>query len=185
MIAVASPKMLGEALARGYDAAPRRWRAIDRDALAALYRLHGPAVHRRARVILRDDDEARDVMQEVFTRLVAHHAKLRGDVPVLHWLYRVTTNVSLARLRRKRTHPVVVDPDALARLASGSEAQQVDRMAALAMLGRLRPLAREIAVYYYLDRMTMEEIGAVMGRSRKTVGRQLAIIQRQAQAMLS
>lgn len=142
-------------------------------------------MHRRALALLRDDDAARDVMQEVFAQLVAHHHRLRGEVPVLHWLYRVTTNQCLKRLRRRRTHPIASDPSALAHLAAGSEAQQVDRTAVLIMLDRLRNPAREIAIYYFLDRMTMDEIGAVMGRSRKTISRHLAVIRRKARRMLS
>lgn len=173
-----------------YDAPPRtirggRGHAIDRDALAELYRLHGAAVYRRARALLRDDEEARDVMQETFARLLANHRRLRGEAPVLHWLYRVSTNLSLKRLRKQKTHPIAPDPTALERIASGSEAQQVDRLAVVALLAQLRPAARAIAVYYYLDRMTMAEIGEVTGQSRKTVGRHLARIQTRARALLS
>ncbi len=149
-----------------------------------MYVQHGPAVHRRALALLRDADEARDVMQDVFAKLVAHHHRLRGDVPVLHWLYRVTTNTCLKRLRRRRTHPLA-DPEALHALAGGGETQVVDRSAVLTMLSRLGPMAQEIAVYYYLDQMTMEEVGQMVGRSRKTVGRKVAEIQRRARAMLS
>lgn len=142
-------------------------------------------MHRRARALLRDDDEARDVMQEAFTRLVAHHDRLRGDVPVLHWLYRVTTNLSLKRIRQRRTHPVVSDPSAVERIARGDEASQVDRAAVVDLLTRLDETSARIAVYYYLDRMTMDEVADVMGRSRKTVSRHLARIRERARRMLS
>ncbi|MGK0362657.1 MAG: RNA polymerase sigma-70 factor (ECF subfamily) [Bradymonadia bacterium] len=135
--------------------------------------------------MLRDRDEAEDVMQEVFARLVAQHHRLRGDVPVLHWLYRVTTQLSLTRLRKQKTHPVVADPDAMSRLATGSEDQVVNRRAVLALLERLRSPGREFAVYYFLDRMTMDEIAEMTGTSRKTVSRHLKRVRARAQALFA
>jgi RNA polymerase sigma-70 factor, ECF subfamily len=123
-------------------------------------------------------------MQEVFTRLVAHRGALRGDAPVLHWLYRVTTNHCLDQLRRRKTHPVVEDPEAMNRIARGDEAQAVNRTAVLALLAALRAGDRDIAIYYYLDRMTTEEVAQVAGCSRKTVTRRLARIQKRARVLL-
>lgn len=133
--------------------------------------------------LLRDEDEAHDAMQQVFAQLVAHHQRVRG--PVLHWLYRVTTNTCLKRIRQRKTHPVVADPVALEQLAAGGEQQAVDRLAVLALLGRLGRIERQVAVYYFVDRMTTEEVGAMIGRSRKTVERKLAVIRERAQAVLS
>src|SRR5215468_5356022 len=71
---------------------------MDRDLLDRLYRDHGPAVLRRARQILQNEEAARDALQEIFLSLA-------GDKPFEHragttaWFYTTTTHYCLNRLR--------------------------------------------------------------------------------------
>lgn len=163
----------------------REGAAIDRDTLADLYTRYGPAVFRRARVILRDEDEARDAMQEVFTRVLEKHATFRAEAPLLAWMYRITTNLCLNRLRQRRAHPVVEDPAAVDALARGDEATHVDGATVAALLDRTDALTQQIAVYYYVDEMTMDEVAEMVGYSRKTVGKKLERFRHRARALLA
>lgn len=140
-------------------------------------------VYRRARHLLQSEDEARDAMQEVFVRVASSKDSFRGDAPLLHWMYRITTNLCLNRLRRRRTHPVVQDPEAVRRLVDGTGSPE-DRQAVLQILGRADSLTQRIAVHYYLDGMKMEEVADVVGYSRKTVGKKLAAFRAGALAQL-
>jgi len=84
------------------------------------------AAHRRAalrvvRRILRDDDEAEDVVQEVLLRLHTHGVRFDGRAAYATWLHRVLVNSSLnalrARARRARLEsplPVPSDPEEVA-----------------------------------------------------------------------
>src|SRR4051794_5745673 len=81
--------------------------AIDRGELEALYRTYGALVKRRARGILGDDHEAQDAMQEVFVRVIGAMGEFRRQSQPSTWLYRITTNLCLNRLRdgrRRRDH---------------------------------------------------------------------------------
>ena len=68
----------------------------------ALYQKYGPMVLRRCRRILGDDDEALDVMQEVFVRVWTHRETLDVTYPS-SLLFRIATNLSLNRLRTPET----------------------------------------------------------------------------------
>jgi len=140
-------------------------------------------VHRRARHLLGTDEEARDAMQEVFVRVIASHASFRGEVPALHWIYRITTNLCLHRLRKRKTHPVVKDPDAALRLI-GEDGAPVDRLIVLQLLSRMDELTQQIAIYHYVDGMKMEEVAEVVGYSRKTVGKKLEAFREKARKIL-
>lgn len=106
-------------------------------------------------------------------RVVERADGYRGEAPILHWMYRITTNLCLNRLRQRRAHPVVGDPEAVARLVAGSAPDVVDRHTVIALLSLVDPLSQEIAVHYYVDEMSMEEVAALVGRSRKTVSKKL------------
>lgn len=125
-------------------------------------------------------------MQEVFLRLVKSGRAPNQKAPLLHWMYRVTTNLCLNRLRKRRTHPVVFDPEVLRRLVSPEDAEgrQVDRQAVFHVMSRCDELTQQVAVHYFLDEMNMEEVARVVGRSRKTVSRKLALFERRARKLL-
>lgn len=136
-------------------------------------------VHRRARTLLGTDEEARDAMQEVFVRILSAHSEFRGDAPILHWIYRITTHVCLDRLRKRKTHPIVSDPEAVAQLLA-TPGDPVDRRAILQVLARTDRTTQEIAVHYYLDGLPMEEVAGLVGLSRKTVGKKLEAFKKRA-----
>ncbi|MBT3989679.1 MAG: RNA polymerase sigma factor [Rhodospirillaceae bacterium] len=57
--------------------------------------------------MLGDRSEAEDVAQEAFLRLWRNLDKWRAEAPVIHWLQRVTYNLCIDRLRKKK--PVNID----------------------------------------------------------------------------
>lgn len=116
-------------------------------------------------------------------RLVAAKDAGDADEQRLKWLYRVTTNLCLNRLRKRRTHPVVTDPDAVRRLAAGDRSEE-DRQTVLQILGRTDLLSQRIAVHYYLDGMKMEEVAEMVGYSRKTVSKKLSAFRAHAARQL-
>ncbi len=148
-----------------------------------MYRDYGPVVHRRARVLLGNDEEAKDAMQEVFVRVLAEHTTFRNDAPLLHWMYRITTNVCLDRLRKRRTHPTISDPEAVERLIAETHTEE-DRRAIIQVLGRMDATTQTLAVHHYVDGMKMEEVAELVGLSRKTVGKKLASFREKAKKLL-
>lgn len=157
---------------------------ITKGELATYYERYGPVVYRRARQLLGSDDEAKEAMQEVFLRVVASAAEFRNGSTPLTWMYRITTNFCINRMRQRRAHPVLADPAALDALAHGSEAGMVDRTAVLEVLSEVTDEVRRIAIHYYLDEMSMEEVATTVGASRNTVSKKLERFRRRALAML-
>lgn len=72
-------------------------------AFQAIMRRHNRRLYRVARGILRDDNEAEDVVQEAYVRAYTHLAEFRGDAKLSTWLTRIVMNEALGRLRRQRT----------------------------------------------------------------------------------
>lgn len=141
--------------------------------LDALYRSHGPAVLRRARQLLGNEDEAREVLQDVFTSLIVRPEQFEGRSSPMTFLYRMTTNCALGRLRQSRTR---------GRLLAAHQASEGEpRASGPEVLVQLRhwfaslpdELA-DVAVYYHLDDMTQDEIAEMLGCSRQRVGKLLA-----------
>lgn len=117
-------------------------------------------------------------------RVAAEYDQFRGEAPILRWIYRITTNLCLNRIRERRTHPVVGDSDAILSRVEGRSADGVDRTTVIEILRRMDALTQRIAVYYYIDEMNMDEVAETVGCSRKTVGRKLERFRKKARAMV-
>lgn len=144
--------------------------------LEELYRRHAHVVLRRAAQLLGSQEEAKDVLHDLFLELSMEPNAVRGGT-VTGWLYARTTYTCLDRLRRAaRRHALAT------RQLPLTSAPSADELVALRQLfSQLPPELSEIAVYHYLDGMTHEEIAALLGCSRRHIGNQLERIADRAQ----
>jgi RNA polymerase sigma-70 factor (ECF subfamily) len=137
-----------------------------------LYSLYGTMVLRRARAMLGDEQSARDATQEIFVRVLRSWGEFRAESSPVTWLYRATTNHCLNCLRDGARHSAALDE--LGHFGVESVPAGLDeRLTLRAVLDRVPAMLREIAVYYYLDQLSHEEIARLTGTSRRTVGNRL------------
>ena len=77
------------------------------EAFECLFRRYSDRVYGIALGMLRNDAEAQDVVQETFLSAFNKLDSFRQESPFRGWLFRIATNASLMRLRRKRRRPEV------------------------------------------------------------------------------
>lgn len=133
-----------------------------------LYRTYGSLVKRRAQGILRDEQEALDVMQEVFVRVVKNIEAFRKDASPATWLYRITTNLCLNRIRdgkRRQDKHEHFGLEAPTKVGAG----HTERLAIIRMLERVPPKLAQPALYYFLDGLSHREVAELLGLPRRTV----------------
>jgi RNA polymerase sigma-70 factor (ECF subfamily) len=112
-----------------------RARAGDEGALDQLYRRHRDELVRHALRLLQDEAEARDVVQEAFARALEALPRTRPRLRFRAWIYRITTNLCLRQLHRRRRW---VPGDCAARQRDpGQDPEQASRRAQrVALLSR-------------------------------------------------
>ena len=74
-----------------------------------LMRRYNERVYRAARAIVRDEQEAEDVMQQTYLNAFAHLRQFNGSSQFSTWLTRIAINESLARVRRQGRYEVFDD----------------------------------------------------------------------------
>ena len=84
--------------------------------VADFYVKYGPMVFRRCKYILRDEEKAKDAMQEVFVLLLNHQERLSGDYPS-SLLYRMATNYCLNLIRSQKRKKEELNNDLLETIA--------------------------------------------------------------------
>src|ERR1041384_1674614 len=84
------------------DVTVARARAGDLDALEALFRAFETPVYNFARRILRNSEDAEDVLQETFLEVVRSIGRYRGDGSLWGWIRQIAASKALMRIRREK-----------------------------------------------------------------------------------
>jgi len=71
----------------------------DQRAFAQLVEKYEARVYNLARKMMRDPQDAEDVLQETFLSVFRHLNDFHGDSSFSTWLYRIATNAALMKLR--------------------------------------------------------------------------------------
>ena len=143
---------------------------LDAAAVDSLYRVHGHAVLRRARRILGSEDEARDVVQEIFTGMLDGKTTFRGDSAVTTWLYSATTHGCLNRLRNDKTRARLLAAENAGKTEAAAGTDAESALLLRQLLARVPANLADVAILHYVDEMTHDEIAEVLGCSRRHVG---------------
>ena len=138
------------------------------------YRRFAPVVQRRALSIVGDESEAQDIVHDVFVTAISKRAIVAGQGSVLAWLYTATTRRALNRLRDSRNRTHLLGLAAAAGADSAPRPTQETAHFARALLDSLPDELVEIAIYYWGDEMTQQEIADLLGCARRTVSHRLA-----------
>jgi RNA polymerase sigma-70 factor, ECF subfamily len=77
----------------------------DQHAFVELCRRYRPSLKRRIRRIVRNLEDAEDILQETLMSAFRHLAGFRGKCCFRTWIMTIATNYSLMLLRKRRNHP--------------------------------------------------------------------------------
>ncbi len=153
--------------AREIRLAIARTKTGDRDALRFLYVRFSDNVYGYICSIVRDEQEAEDLTQHVFMKLMTVITQYKDcGVPFSGWLLRMARNVALDHLRRRRPTPTeeVFGPDD--HIDPESQDRARDLHAALATLPDEQ---RDVMVMRHVVGLSPPEIAEQMGRTESSI----------------
>ena len=128
-----------------------------------------------------DADEVADLFQEVLVKLWNGYESFQGKSDIKTWIYRVTLNTCITIDRKKRRNKKAelsmdVDYFDTQKQSTAQVRMLHDRIA------RLQPLDRAI-ILLWLEQISYDEIGEIVGISAKNVSVRLARIRVQLKNM--
>lgn len=125
-----------------------------------------------------DKEEVADLFQEILINLWKGSGKFRGDAALNSWIYKVSLNtcISYDRAKRRRIHagPLSLDIDLFE-----------DRDERARQAGKLRERISKLGLFdraivlLWLENLSYEEIGEIVGISAKNVSVRLVRIKEQ------
>lgn len=127
-------------------------------------------------------EEVADLFQEILINLWKGFQQFRGDSNVRTWVYRVSLNTCISSERKKSrkvdTLPLTMDIDLFS--DSDEDTKQVQMLRD--RINKLGPFDRAI-VLLWLENLSYDEIGAIVGISAKNVSVRLVRIKEQLKKM--
>ena len=129
------------------------WAATTPASIDDEYTVTAQRYHRRfcsvAYRILRDPDEAEDVVQEAHMRALAHLDQFQGRAALSTWVMQIVTNEALIRLRR-RVPSVELDSLTLRSESSDPEEEVAGRQLRALILAGIRTLPEPYRTAFYI-----------------------------------
>jgi RNA polymerase sigma-70 factor (ECF subfamily) len=157
-----------------------RLKAGEQEALEAIFNLYSAKLYNVAHRILGDIADTEEVIQDVFWTAYRKAKTFRGNSQFSTWLYRLTINAALGRVRRSKKNkeveyeeylpqfqedghhlvrPVVDWSNTLDENYAKQELQQLLKEA----LDQLKPIDKSVVVLSDLQGMSDKEIAATLG----------------------
>ena len=137
-----------------------------------LVREHKNTIYAVCYMFSKDSDEIEDLFQEILIRLWKGFGSFREEADVRTWVYRVALNCCLnADKKRRRSGervPLSVDIDPY----EGTDDRALQTKRLYARINRLGLVDRAL-ILLWLEGLSYEEIGAIVGISVKNVSFQL------------
>lgn len=153
------------------DVLVARAQAGDEAALEALFRAFETPVYNLARRMLRNAEDAEDVLQETFLEVVRSIRQFRGDGHLWGWIRRIAATKALMRIRREQLRAAEpLDDEPMGRPAM-HVAANLDLERAFE---HLTETSRAVVWLHDVEGYTHEEIAELMGRSVSFSKSQLA-----------
>ena len=129
----------------------------------------------------KDQDEVNDLFQEILINLWNGFEKFEGRSNIRTWVYRISLNTCISQDRKKKKNksvPLSMDIDLFN--DSDEDSRQVEMLRS--RINKLGPFDRAI-ILLWLENMSYEEIGQVVGISTKNVSVRLFRIKEQLKKM--
>jgi RNA polymerase sigma-70 factor, ECF subfamily len=136
---------------------------------AALYQRYFSAIARHARRLLGNSQEAEDVAQDTFLRFIKQSLP-ENERFRLAWLYRVSANLAVDVLRKRKTVANDLVPAAL-NFSSGLDSNIQFSQTVAALASRVSKDVLRAGLLLHGNRLTQNETAEILGVSERTIRR--------------
>ena len=134
-----------------------------------LYRRFNPAIGYYLRRLM-GDEQAADVQQEVWLRVVRNIARLSSPEAFVVWPYRIARSKAMSRVQGKRQQVPLEEQIVESAQADEQESfSTADAQHVHAALGKLSPEHRDVLLLRFMEELSYEQIAEVVGCSVGTI----------------
>ena len=149
---------------------------------ADIVREHKTTIYTVCYMFANDREEVEDLFQEVLIALWRGLESFRGESALRSWIYRISLNTCISADRKKRRRADSVRLDMNINLFADTDDNSRQAQMLRQRIARLGVFDRAI-ILLWLENLSYEEIGAIVGISAKNVSVRLVRIREQLKKM--
>ena len=149
---------------------------------APVVREHKGTIYTVCYMFSKDEAEVADLFQDILINLWKGFSKFRGESNIKTWIYRVSLNTCISSDRKKKRKGETVPLDMNINLFDDSQEDTKQIRMLQGRISRLGPFDRAI-VLLWLENLSYDEIGAIVGITAKNVSVRLFRIKEQLRNM--
>ena len=163
------------------DKTESKMESLEQD-FAQIVREHKGTIYTVCYMFSKNEEEVADLFQEILINLWSGFQKFRGDCSLNTWVYRISLNTCISSERKKKSRGETVPLEMNINLFDdpGEDIKQIRLLQE--RISRLGPFDRAI-ILLWLENMSYDEIGAIVGISAKNVSVRLFRIKEQLKNM--
>lgn len=149
---------------------------------ARIVKEHRSTIYMVCYMFSKDEDEVADLFQDILVNLWKGFPKFRGDSSPKTWIYRVSLNTCISADRKKKRKGESVPLDMNINLYDDTAEDMKQVRMLQDRISRLGPFDRAI-VLLWLENLSYDEIGDIVGITAKNVSVRLFRIKEQLRNM--
>jgi len=133
-----------------------------------MIRIHGGIIHKISRLYRHEEEDQKDLFQEIVIQVWKSWPQYRGDAKISTWIYRIALNTAIGDFRKKKrtVETVSFDHEPPELVETGYDFEKEEQLGQLyAAIRRLNEIDRAI-VMLYLEERSYEEMEEILGISQ-------------------
>lgn len=149
---------------------------------ARIVKEHRSTIYTVCYMFSKNEEEVADLFQDILVNMWKGFAKFRGDSSLKTWIYRISLNTCISADRKKRHKGETIPLSMEINLFEDSDEDIKQIRMLQKRISRLGPFDRAI-VLLWLENLSYEEIGAIVGITTSNVSVRLFRIKEQLRKM--
>lgn len=141
-----------------------------------LYTRYSDKVYAKCVSMLKDEGRAEDAVQDIFMKILVSISKFKGNSKFSTWLYSITYNFCIDKIRRKRKErSLVQEVDDLSNLEGVTDDVDDDELLEASVkqmkiiLERLKAADKAVLLMKYQDELSIKDMTLVLDMSESAV----------------
>ena len=131
-----------------------------------VYTKNSLTVYHIAYSYLKNEEDAKDIHQEVFIKYLTKNPKIKKFEEVKYWLIRVTINECINFINYKKKHSIELNDEVINKIKN-NEVNEENII--YSFVCDLEPSYKDIIILFYYDNMSTKEIAKLLKKKESTI----------------
>lgn len=144
------------------------------DAYYELLNLYGNKLLKTCFLIIKDKNEAEDIVQETFIKVFKYIKNFKGESTLYTWIYRIAQNILKDRYKNRISMIPYEDYEVEVDIVEDVIISKIDREILRHELENLNLIYKQVLILFYFEDLSIKEISEILDEKEGTIKSKLS-----------